>query len=667
MASDHAQSQSSVGVESTSSNLRVVSVVPTTRNPDIWQHFDLCEMLDGPKKARCKKCGGFLKAGSNSTLKKHINAYCKMRNQEIWNYDVNAVEDMMAKCVIQENLPFNYFENPRVTKFIQDTLQPRYTQVSRTTLRRKCFKMWKQAKNEMILVFENLKTGVNLTCNVWTAPDGSPDSYLCVTAHWVNPDTWQMMKCTTTFELFGYPNAEDDLYRILDEVITTYKLKDKVFSISFDNVSDNTEVVEQLKLKYKPICNGDFFHSRCVAHVINLIVQNGLKHIEDIKETFKQMLVDIFCSSRAQYHRYMKFCSEKNAIWLGPNWEIPIRWDSTCNMFKSALRQKETLQMFHDLLVERKNVTPFPTSSWLVIQQLTDLLEVLKNATTHLSRVYEPTSSSVLYQICVICSKLSEYEKTSQMFSEMIRPMKVEFIKYFKEMSPVFTCAAALNPTLNVRGVEILLENITSNLNLLEEDMHFAANVKTNFTKHFSNMFEVYKAKYESMRNAAFSSHDSNDPMIELYNLMRDANNQRGNTPYSELESYTATNVLGGMTSLQEFKTFDIFAWWKKNESQFPILAAMARDLLTVQASTLASDSAFSVIGRVLPRVRRNLDPFMMEMCICLKDYLDGVERAQHCSSFEGDITSAEQELNEEELAEELAYAEEMQDDVDDE
>ena len=72
-------------------------------------------------------------------------------------------------------------------KLIQKTLQPRYKHVSRATLRIDCLKRWKQVKIQMIYYFENLQTGVNLTSDVWSSPHGSPDSYICVTAHWVEP------------------------------------------------------------------------------------------------------------------------------------------------------------------------------------------------------------------------------------------------------------------------------------------------------------------------------------------------------------------------------------------------------------------------------------------------------------------------------------------------
>nr|GEW94648.1 zinc finger BED domain-containing protein RICESLEEPER 2 [Tanacetum cinerariifolium] len=69
----------------------------------------------------------------------------------------------------------------------------------------------------------------------------------------------------------------------------------------------------------------------------------------------------------------------------------------------------------------------------------------------------------------------------------------------------------------------------------------------------------------------------------------------------------------------------------------------MARDLLSVQASTVASEFAFSTSERVLSIRRTRLTPTSLEMCICLKDHLDATGRIQHISSLEDGLDYEEQ------------------------
>ena len=75
-------------------------------------------------------------------------------------FNVDMVRERMTQFVIQESLPFNHFDNPRLTKMIQEMFQPSYTHVSRTTLRRHCLNMWKDAKKQIILEFENLNNDI---------------------------------------------------------------------------------------------------------------------------------------------------------------------------------------------------------------------------------------------------------------------------------------------------------------------------------------------------------------------------------------------------------------------------------------------------------------------------------------------------------------------------
>lgn len=96
---------------------------------------------------------------------------------------------------------------------------------------------------------------------------------------------------------------------------------------------------------------------------------------------------------------------------------------------------------------------------------------------------------------------------------------------------------------------------------------------------------------------ASSSSRSSRDRLMSMVNIVRDvtAKRQRGNTPTSELGRYSATDYAQTMGSGEDFQTIDILAWWSRKESEFPILSTVASDLLIVQASTVASESAFSL------------------------------------------------------------------------
>nr|GFD37957.1 zinc finger BED domain-containing protein RICESLEEPER 3 [Tanacetum cinerariifolium] len=61
----------------------------------------------------------------------------------------------------------------------------------------------------------------------------------------------------------------------------------------------------------------------------------------------------------------------------------------------------------------------------------------------------------------------------------------------------------------------------------------------------------------------------------------------------------------------------------------FPVLSRMAMDLISVQTSSVAFESAFSTSGRVLSIKRTRLTLASLEMCMCLKNHLDAKERKQ--------------------------------------
>ncbi|GJY90759.1 zinc finger BED domain-containing protein RICESLEEPER 2 [Tanacetum coccineum] len=96
----------------------------------------------------------------------------------------------------------------------------------------------------------------------------------------------------------------------------------------------------------------------------------------------------------------------------------------------------------------------------------------------------------------------------------------------------------------------------------------------------------------------------------------------------SEYERYVNSDFVTHLHP-KDFASFDVLGFLKEKETMFPVLSRMAMDIISVQASSVASKSAFSTSGKVLSIRRTRLTPTSLEMCMCLKDHLDSKERKQ--------------------------------------
>ena len=70
--------------------------------------------------------------------------------------------------------------------------------------------------------------------------------------------------------------------------------------------------------------------------------------------------------------------------------------------------------------------------------------------------------------------------------------------------------------------------------------------------------------------------------------------------------------------------SLNVLDFWKANQFRYPDLAAMARDILAMPVTTVASESTFSASGRVLDQYRSSLKPETVQALICTRDWLYG-------------------------------------------
>nr|GEV91144.1 zinc finger, BED-type, phospholipase-like, homeodomain-like protein [Tanacetum cinerariifolium] len=176
---------STIGVGSSSAST-IVEILPCKRNPEIWSHYNLCKMSDNTQKAQCIHCFNFYSMASNSTLRAHFtHPHCVAlkttpepsqpsmgRDGSVFVYNSDYLREQFAGLVISRGLPFNHFDNEETTMVFQNTMQPRYNHVSRSTLKRDAMKLWATAKQLIIDGFLNLNARVNITTDVWSAGHG---------------------------------------------------------------------------------------------------------------------------------------------------------------------------------------------------------------------------------------------------------------------------------------------------------------------------------------------------------------------------------------------------------------------------------------------------------------------------------------------------------------
>ncbi|KAL0444205.1 UNVERIFIED_CONTAM: putative AC transposase [Sesamum latifolium] len=100
---------------------------------------------------------------------------------------------------------------------------------------------------------------------------------MCLTAHWIDND-WELQKRIIIFCIVENHKGET-IGKQIEECLHEWGI-DKVCTITVDNASSNDRAIAHLKKKCKwkdVILNNDCMHMRCSAHIVNLIVKQGLE------------------------------------------------------------------------------------------------------------------------------------------------------------------------------------------------------------------------------------------------------------------------------------------------------------------------------------------------------------------------------------------------------
>ena len=131
-----------------------------------------------------------------------------------------------------------------------------------------------------------------MTSDLWTSV--TTDGYICLTSHFIDEE-WVLQKKVLNFRFMPPPHNGISLCEMIYGLLLDWGIEKQLFCMTLDNASVNDVFVDMLKiqlnLKNALYSNGEFFHVRCCAYILNLIIQDGLKEIDEpiykVRESIK--------------------------------------------------------------------------------------------------------------------------------------------------------------------------------------------------------------------------------------------------------------------------------------------------------------------------------------------------------------------------------------------
>jgi hypothetical protein len=365
---------------------------------------------------------------------------------------------------------------------------------------------------------------------------------------------------------------------------------------------------ENLLAKSMLHCNGDLFHVRCAAHVLNLIVKDGVQVIDEVIKDIRES-VKYLKGSTSRKEKFEEIIGEVG-IECGsrPTLDVPTRWNSTCDMLESALPFREA---FYELGKQDPNYIYFPSSEeWQRAKVVCNLLMVFKKATTVISGSKYPTSNLYFHEMWSVKEVLEkESSSPNPIIAKMVVEMKAKFEKYWN-ISYLSNCIPViLDPRFKFGFIEFRLNKAfgeTARVHIDKVD------------KAIRSLYSGYSSEIgESFNNSAQGGESANLEKVHSWSDWSQHMSYQSNKVTGELDRYLRDELFPC-----DSDHFDILHWWKMHVPKYPILSCMARDVFAVTTSTVASESAFSMSGRIVSDYRNRLSGNTIEALICFQDWI---------------------------------------------
>ncbi|KAL4340526.1 hypothetical protein GQ457_08G022240 [Hibiscus cannabinus] len=567
----------------------------------VWDHFK--EISDSNNEAKSEKdvvecnyygkCIAYKTSYGTSGMKNHI-ARCKRfpanlnRKQKLvdfesktitspggtskivqvptcWQFDQDNCRKALARILIVDELPFVFVEHEGFRYFCKQ-LCPKFVPLSRKTVTRDCYSIFIEERSKLKDIFSKLSA------------------------------KWRFHKKIINF--CPIPGHSGEIIgKSIEKCLNEWNLR-KILTVTIDNASSNDVAIQYLRRRIThwggSVLDGQFLHMRCVAHILNLVVKDGLKEL-DLSIARIRGAVKFVRSSPNRLQTF-KACMEEENI-TSKSYvclDIETRWNSTFLMLETALKFKKA---FDNLYTKggayckelRRHFGVPDDDDWRRVEAFLPFLHIFYETTLKVSWSLHVTRNSYVPLIFGVRDLISSYCGPE---SESIRKMAHQ-MKFHSLLSTIKVTLKALY------------------------EFYDDAMPQSKRKKGESSTSSSTPSSTRTTLHGMESSEKKIDVQQHYYNRYRMANETLAIcAEKTELEKYLSEEVEPNDLN------FDILEWWSGSQMRYPVLARMARDVLAIPISTVASESAFSTGGRVLDSFRTSLTPRIAEALICSQDWL---------------------------------------------
>lgn len=255
----------------------------------------------------CKICKKqFSLKTSHTMLKRHtINSHTPSTSNTSANNSVQKkkssyYDKLIVNFIVHGSHSFNIVEEEHF-KTLVSQLNPAYSLINRPRLVTNITELFNEKQEQLKARLNTLPNKISLTLDFWTSVTMKP--YMVGTAHFMMDS--KLISLTLDFDIMPYPHKSSDILRKIIQILDNYNLEGKIISITTDNEASNIKFMQLLML-----FNNDYEdvkHFRCFAHVLNLSVKNGLKHIEEPISAISRLIKHINNSPKEK-QTYIEVC-----------------------------------------------------------------------------------------------------------------------------------------------------------------------------------------------------------------------------------------------------------------------------------------------------------------------------------------------------------------------